>query len=97
MADQKTRITLTKRQLKPHVLRNIAYDIFVKKEYHSTVAHTYNIKKALVSWIIRNYTVNPSFIDVIELKELIVVDNKMRVTSAAKRIIDTGGNIWNIG
>ena len=73
------------------------YDVIVNKDYHSTIAQKYRIKKALVSWIIRNFTKNPQLIDEIELKELINLKNRMRVSTAAKRLLDSGGNIWNIG
>ena len=47
-------------------MRQIILDVEHNNHYHSTVARKYNIKIALVSWIIRKYRSNPSVIDEIE-------------------------------
>ena len=59
------------------------HDVLVNREYHSNVAHKYHIKRALVSWIVRNFTKNPQLIDEIEISELNKTTNRLRVTSAA--------------
>ena len=65
-------------------MRSIAHDAFVNLEFYSTIAYKYRIKKALVSWIVRNYKKNPSLIDEIELRELNASNDRLRVTSAAE-------------
>ena len=80
-ADTIKQKTLTKRDLTPKIIRKVILDVHHNNHYHSTVASKYNLKTALVSWIIRKNKSNPGLVNEIETKQ-------QNFTADVHRVVD---------
>ena len=60
------------------------------------MARKFEVKAALVSWVVRKVKINPNLLDDMEAKEIGSVIKLNKVVDAAEKMINNGESIWNI-